>query len=70
MINTILKMFQSSFELTGYITGNGKRADKKGLFVSKLFRAYGLYNRILECFREDEEEVSKLFRAYGLYNCY
>ena len=36
-------MFQSSFELTGYIT----EPDLYNIFekiVSKLFRAYGLYN--------------------------
>ena len=39
------EMFQSSFELTGYITN---RASAKKIAtltaVSKLFRAYGLYN--------------------------
>ena len=36
-------MFQSSFELTGYITINADVVDKRNL-VSKLFRAYRLYN--------------------------
>ena len=35
--------------------------------VSKLFRAYGLYND-LDQRLEDIMVVSKLFRAYGLYN--
>ena len=36
--------------------------------VSKLFRAYGLYN-VLQLKRESISLiVSKLFRAYGLYN--
>ena len=42
MLN-VSEKFQSSFELMGYITFSGGiivRAD----FVSKLFRAYGLYN--------------------------
>ena len=60
--------FQSSFELTGYIT------DSSFFFffsikVSKLFRAYGLYNYdklvVIILFGYF---VSKLFRAYGLYN--
>ena len=41
----ILEKFQSSFELMGYIT-NTTILVEDGLFrVSKLFRAYGLYNR-------------------------
>ena len=36
--------------------------------VSKLFRAYGLYNNEKESSVDEDEEVSKLFRAYGLYN--
>ena len=36
-------MFQSSFELTGYITNPGAEDDYTG-HVSKLFRAYRLYN--------------------------
>ena len=39
-----IKLFQSSFELTGYITGLVKGAIAVGATVSKLFRAYGLYN--------------------------
>ena len=35
--------------------------------VSKLFRAYGLYNRYEKSDRISVF-VSKLFRAYGLYN--
>ena len=37
-------MFQSSFELTGYITGRKKEDYEEINNVSKLFRAYGLYN--------------------------
>ena len=36
--------------------------------VSKLFRAYGLYNDIMNNYFYAFREVSKLFRAYGLYN--
>ena len=36
-------MFQSSFELTGYIT-NMDRLEEIDFMVSKLFRAYRLYN--------------------------
>ena len=36
--------------------------------VSKLFRAYGLYNRICQSKTRLFNSVSKLFRAYGLYN--
>ena len=42
--------FQSSFELTGYITTIYIRKDMSNLFVSKLFRAYGLYNVLLVVF--------------------
>ena len=38
------KMFQSSFELTGYITISPHPTYLAILKVSKLFRAYGLYN--------------------------
>ena len=45
------------------ITSNANRG------VSKLFRAYGLYNDKLNEIKDDViKEVSKLFRAYGLYN--
>ena len=47
------------------ITSNANRG------VSKLFRAYGLYNDKLNEIKDDViKEVSKLFRAYGLYNVY
>ena len=38
--------FQSSFELTGYITLPEGDYDVKVISVSKLFRAYGLYNKM------------------------
>ena len=38
-----VKVFQSSFELTGYITKN-INCNNILVYVSKLFRAYGLYN--------------------------
>ena len=38
--------FQSSFELTGYITVVRMRYKKLVMLVSKLFRAYGLYNSL------------------------
>ena len=41
---TKLEEFQSSFELTGYITREAKGYEGKTVDVSKLFRAYGLYN--------------------------
>ena len=40
-----LQRFQSSFELTGYITYLNSLFIDTANFVSKLFRAYGLYNR-------------------------
>ena len=36
--------FQSSFELTGYITYGGQQMVMAPQQVSKLFRAYRLYN--------------------------
>ena len=42
-----LFMFQSSFELTGYITLINVVLPVPAAPVSKLFRAYGLYNKIL-----------------------
>ena len=36
--------------------------------VSKLFRAYGLYNGVHTLYNVSFIRVSKLFRAYGLYN--
>ena len=60
-------LFQSSFELMGYITQAaiqvGRTTD-----VSKLFRAYGLYNFQKGGVFISYVKVSKLFRAYGLYN--
>ena len=44
----VCREFQSSFELTGYIT---KYYDVRKIYsnwVSKLFRAYGLYNIIVD----------------------
>ena len=38
--------------------------------VSKLFRAYGLYNCEMSPHNIQAIIVSKLFRAYGLYNQY
>ena len=40
----LMYSFQSSFELMGYITVNSMRASISNIPVSKLFRAYGLYN--------------------------
>ena len=68
MINLTV-MFQSSFELTGYITIYCLGDYIVTYEVSKLFRAYGLYNPIASVmFSMDIKLVSKLFRAYGLYN--
>ena len=61
--------FQSSFELTGYITDNQISLYADDTLVSKLFRAYGLYNyQTLITLSKPVFFVSKLFRAYGLYN--
>ena len=46
-------MFQSSFELTGYITVGDTSYKITNIKVSKLFRAYRLYNWI------DESEIVK-----------
>ena len=62
-------LFQSSFELMGYITHATIKKDCNHQIVSKLFRAYGLYNIIIELCFGKLTLVSKLFRAYGLYNC-
>ena len=43
-VDYYLDMFQSSFELTGYITINVISIWCCSCCVSKLFRAYGLYN--------------------------
>ena len=47
----MLKRFQSSFELTGYITDK-RIISYDGDIVSKLFRAYGLYNCVTLYFNE------------------
>ena len=59
--------FQSSFELTGYIT-QYVMFIMGHVEVSKLFRAYGLYNLEGHFRNKCPSNVSKLFRAYGLYN--
>ena len=43
LIKYDLLLFQSSFELMGYITDKLNNV-KDDVIVSKLFRAYGLYN--------------------------
>ena len=65
----LISLFQSSFELTGYITMKLNLLQYDDLRVSKLFRAYGLYNNYncRQCYGK-KVWVSKLFRAYGLYN--
>ena len=40
----LYERFQSSFELTGYITHDDWATESRGTPVSKLFRAYRLYN--------------------------
>ena len=60
-------MLQSSFELTGYITETNFNVVEP-FDVSKLFRAYGLYNQATGLCTGDSKWFSKLFRAYGLYN--
>ena len=62
-----MRPFQSSFELMGYITIIIINNDTV-VEVSKLFRAYGLYNIKVLCLTNRLYTVSKLFRAYGLYN--
>ena len=62
-------MFQSSFELTGYITFKKLNIGKLMEDVSKLFRAYRLYNvSYKQVLKYAISHVSKLFRAYRLYN--
>ena len=69
IIRFSISKFQSSFELTGYITTSSSITLSVIDIVSKLFRAYGLYNNIkLYIVDKYYEIVSKLFRAYGLYN--
>ena len=60
--------FQSSFELTGYITLILITIGSAAYEVSKLFRAYRLYNDIAILRYVLSKFVSKLFRAYRLYN--
>ena len=47
---------------------NPEYLDANKDLVSKLFRAYGLYNATLGAVGVVGIAVSKLFRAYGLYN--
>ena len=65
-IKMLILQFQSSFELTGYITKVLLTISSHER-VSKLFRAYRLYNAI-ESSITTVGSVSKLFRAYRLYN--
>ena len=51
----------------GYITGINVPMNRINC-VSKLFRAYGLYNDVKSLDKYLTNKVSKLFRAYGLYN--
>ena len=53
--------FQSSFELMGYITLAAFDSTSLNRYVSKLFRAYGLYNIILR-----NMKVKKLTRFKAL----
>ena len=57
-------MFQSSFELTGYITSTNKRMGEI-LWVSKLFRAYGLYNQDALIESIDELKFQSSFELTG-----
>ena len=41
---------------------------KQKMVVSKLFRAYRLYNDKVLRYMDGIKDVSKLFRAYRLYN--
>ena len=52
----------------GYITYASDGSVLIDDIVSKLFRAYGLYNVCLVASDKLLTIVSKLFRAYGLYN--
>ena len=71
MLN-VSEKFQSSFELMGYITFSGGiivRAD----FVSKLFRAYGLYNYsfvINSNFNKEEFQSSFELMGYITYDVF
>ena len=57
--------FQSSFELMGYITITSMLMSKPNLIVSKLFRAYGLYNFYLSEFCIDEFSFQSSFELMG-----
>ena len=60
-----ISMFQSSFELTGYITESHLEY-KTAHIVSKLFRAYGLYNEfIYECFDAVDDAFQSSFELTG-----
>ena len=63
----MLIWFQSSFELTGYITFKiDVRVFKKYKFVSKLFRAYGLYNQSdTDCPEVDTIKFQSSFELTG-----
>ena len=57
--------FQSSFELTGYITGIFLALVFIVYKVSKLFRAYGLYNSDTDCPEVDTIKFQSSFELTG-----
>ena len=63
--NTDGDKFQSSFELTGYITYQLLNANLKKKQVSKLFRAYGLYNTSFSSFLQSLSMFQSSFELTG-----
>ena len=61
------ELFQSSFELTGYITWKDKILEYTPLTFQSSFELTGYITNQAVPFYADCG-VSKLFRAYGLYN--
>ena len=58
-------MFQSSFELTGYITVSVVGISKVVKNVSKLFRAYGLYNVVNRQHIDIQNQFQSSFELTG-----
>ena len=60
--------FQSSFELTGYITNLIINDRKDIIRFQSSFELTGYITQVVPTKDDLIEEVSKLFRAYRLYN--
>ena len=63
-----IKEFQSSFELTGYITKLELNIWINLIKFQSSFELTGYITMTLRDMLKDFNKVSKLFRAYGLYN--